>query len=481
MRNGLTSDTLTFVTYYKRREGHKQEREQMDLTKPDKPPPQHHASSVFASLHRKPRPDADLASKAAETREEAIKSAKRYLLETIRDDWSYEDQSATSPPESESQHLQSQPQSPLICPTLDGAVQLHAREVREWREREQDSSCSETGGVGVTFKEIDPGLVHPLSATYKVSDPYRFESPDAVEDSILERKRKRRRVVEEEMAWNEGLRIWMERRNAWTGARLPTTAADSQRNGTVVGTTGSNETSGSGSRRYGENEDAEMVSPDSTGQGDGPLRPPSASSASAPQGADAQILSPSDLIGDMDIREAVSTINADDNPNPNSSQPRVQHSGEPLIPVVEPLLPITNVVRASIKPSIYPSIYSKVVIQSLTPAIPINLSDVTKALVQGWKADDEWPPKPTITQDVPVVKKRAGGNKPPTTEDEGKSRRLSGSGVTGAVKKVLGLSGIHTGRRFHIRGGSHGDAVTAAGALSPTASGAAPNELGEAR
>ncbi|KLJ06631.1 hypothetical protein EMPG_17870 [Blastomyces silverae] len=457
----------------------------MDLLKSEESPSQPRAS-VFASLHRKPHPNpssgADRAAeKAPETRDEAIKSAKRYLLETIRDDWSYEYQSATPTPKSELKHvcMPLQPQSSIQCDTSDGGVQVHAREVREWREREQDSSCSESGGGVGLFAGIGSGPFNLLSASPRMRDPYRFESPGAVQESVLERKRKRRKVVEEEAAWNEGLRIWIERRDAWTGARLPKAAAGSQRNGSIMGATGSSEASGAGSCTNEESEDVEMASMEPTEQGGASSQPLSSSSSRDMQIANARISSPPDSLGNMGINGAASPINTYNNVNFSPNHPRVPDSEEPLIPVVKPLLPITNPVRASIKPSIYPSIYSKVVIQSLTPAIPINLSDVTKALVQGWKADGEWPPKSTVAQGVPV-KKRFGGNKPPPTEDTGKSRRLSGSSVTGAVKKVLGLSGINTGRRFHIRGGSHGGAGTGAGAGSPTASGVASNEVAEA-
>ncbi|PGH05213.1 hypothetical protein GX51_03112 [Blastomyces parvus] len=464
-----------------------EKREQMDPSKPEEPPSQSHASSVFAAFHRKPHPDpsggADgTAEKSLETRDEAIKSAKRYLLQTIRDDWSYEYQSATPTPTSEPKHVDmpSQLKSSIGGDTSDGGGQVPARGVREWREREHDSSCSESGGGVGVFTGIVSGQFNLLSVSPKMKDPYRFESPDAVQESVLERKRKRRKIMEEESAWNEGLRIWIERRDAWTGARLRKSTTGSQRNGSITGATGSTEASGAGSCTNEESEDVEMASLEPTEQGAASSQPLSSSSSRDMQMSNARISSPPNSLDNMGINGAASPINTYDNVNfsPNHTLP---DSEEPLIPVVEPLLPITNPVRASIKPSIYPSIYSKVVIQSLTPAIPINLSDVTKALVQGWKADGEWPPKPTVTQDVPIVKKRFGGNKPPPTEDAGKSRRLSGSSVTGAVKKVLGLSGINTGRRFHIRGGSHGGAGASAGAGSPTTSGVAPNEVPEAR
>jgi len=52
----------------------------------------------------------------------------------------------------------------------------------------------------------------------------------------------------------------------------------------------------------------------------------------------------------------------------------------------------------------YPSIYAKVVNQGLVPAVPINLSDVIPALVQGWQNDGEWPPKPSVPEPTMTTK-----------------------------------------------------------------------------
>lgn len=41
----------------------------------------------------------------------------------------------------------------------------------------------------------------------------------------------------------------------------------------------------------------------------------------------------------------------------------------------------------------YPEIYTKIILQSRTPSVPINLQALVNALVQGWKDDGEWPPK----------------------------------------------------------------------------------------
>lgn len=84
----------------------------------------------------------------------------------------------------------------------------------------------------------------------------------------------------------------------------------------------------------------------------------------------------------------------------SSNPPPQETDGEspPLLPLPPPLLPLSNTIRASITPASYPSIYSKVVVQSQTPLVPINLSDMIGALVQGWKADGEWPPQSGVPE-----------------------------------------------------------------------------------
>ncbi|PGH23511.1 hypothetical protein AJ80_02465 [Polytolypa hystricis UAMH7299] len=388
--------------------------------------PHPQSTSVFASLHRKsrnsepaaaapPTPAAD----TKESRDAAVKESKRYLLETVRNDWSFElAPSLSTTITTTTGQPQFPPPSTTTTTTATTNAPVQSAEVREWRERGQDSSCSDTENVGLNGRRG--------SATSR--DPYRFESPDSVEFRVLERRRKRRKLVEEEMQWNAGLRLWMERRDAWSGAkkmrrgRLSSFERDSalHANRRLTPDVKSNDGSRVGS--YTGSDDVDMLNAGSEDSS----RPVSTVSGKGFAGF-------------------TPTILPDDGPVSSSC---AHGPDEPLVPVVQPLLPASNPVRASITPAIYPSIYSKIIIQSLTPAVPINLSDVTKALVQGWKADGEWPPKPTMPQDPPVARK-----KPTTTaESSAKSKRLSGSGVTGAVKKVFGFSGS----RFHIRSSSHG-------------------------
>jgi hypothetical protein len=68
------------------------------------------------------------------------------------------------------------------------------------------------------------------------------------------------------------------------------------------------------------------------------------------------------------------------------------------IPIAPPILPPENQMRASILPGAYNTIYDKVVIQSLQPSCPMNLKDITRSCVQGWKRDGEWPPKSSVPE-----------------------------------------------------------------------------------
>ncbi|KAF2659404.1 hypothetical protein K491DRAFT_712684 [Lophiostoma macrostomum CBS 122681] len=70
----------------------------------------------------------------------------------------------------------------------------------------------------------------------------------------------------------------------------------------------------------------------------------------------------------------------------------INDAADPLIPLALPLLP-DNPIRASIKPKTYTDIYNNIVVAGRSPSVPINLSDMTRALVHGWKESGEWPPK----------------------------------------------------------------------------------------
>lgn len=398
-----------------------------------------HHPTLFASLHRRPR-TAEIAAAAEnskEARERSCREAKRYLLQIVRNDWSFDPTAATSGVSSSSS-TSSEAISPSQAPK--------ERDVLEWRLREEDSSTSD--------------LEAEQNAGNSNGDPYRFECPDAVQDAMLERRRKRRKLIEDEMEWNNGLRLWIQRRNAWTGARIfspKKTDAETipeQR-------TSSDEDTGDSTHA---NEEPEFAKPIS-------FRPRSTELvSSAITDATSTQLPPAQSMPNSIIPEGSGVV----------SQPNLPRDiGEPLIPIPPPILPNSNPFRAYTTPTNYPAIYNKLVVEGNTPAVPVNLVHMTRALVQGWKREGQWPPKPTISKDIPVTRRRraqprtqlqlqaesSSQPKPPaasaaptsptttTTTPTATSRRRSiSSNVTGAVKKVLGFATAHPGHRFQIRG-----------------------------
>ena len=108
--------------------------------------------------------------------DEAVRTAKQQIRAKLREDWTWP--STSSPPD--------------VLDSEDAVI--------EWRERDSDSSLASTP------RDNSP-------------DPYKYDSPDSLHQPVLSRKRKRKHRLEEEMERNDGLRIYVERRDAWAGAR----------------------------------------------------------------------------------------------------------------------------------------------------------------------------------------------------------------------------------------------------------------------
>lgn len=107
--------------------------------------------------------------------DEAVRTAKKQIRSKLREDWTW-------PPTSSPPDALDSPDDSL-----------------EWRERDSDSSLAST--------PQDPN-----------PDPYKYDGPDSLNQPVLSRKRKRKRRLREEMEWNEGLKTYVERRDAWAGA-----------------------------------------------------------------------------------------------------------------------------------------------------------------------------------------------------------------------------------------------------------------------
>lgn len=331
--------------------------------------------------------------KVMDTNQTAARDARRYLLERVRNDWDWP------------------PLPPNIAPTehaaaaaaaaeadyATGASEDELRGVTEFRERyygstddDNDDSPSEDeaehgGGGGTTTKAAGQhnGAAGAGSKAANGKE-YRFDSPEHVgpqvaEERVARRKRRRRRALEEEMRWNEGMAVFVRRRDRWTGAASVRKHARRQ------------------SRSSANMHPAEVEARDTvvkmleetalveeTVVADGAAEDAQADAnnekASVTNGDETSAEE-----GEQDAIEKVektSRINID-----------IPASEEPLVPLAPPLLP-QNVIRQSITPKAYSDIYAKIVVSGQTPKVPINLSHMTRALVQGWKDDGEWPPRP---------------------------------------------------------------------------------------
>ena len=252
--------------------------------------------------------------------EAAIRGAKLFLHENVREDWTWPSQSSQTPS--------------TRCALLE----------TQWHERASDSSSCPSPTLGG----------HDLPPP---TDPYRFDSPDSLLDVKRDKKRKRRHALQEEMNYNAGLCIFMRRRDAWTGAiPMPQSPLDS-----AV-----------------ESEASESIAIHSGSE-------------------DIDLLSPLTSTSQLSTNSKNEATNIPSDPGRASVFPKEEElahiSQSVLIPLPPPLLPHSNPVRAGISPATYPSIYSKIVVQGLSPTVPVNLKDVVGAIVDGWKRDGEWPPR----------------------------------------------------------------------------------------
>ncbi|KAK3063503.1 hypothetical protein LTS18_015001 [Coniosporium uncinatum] len=239
---------------------------------------------------------------------------------------------------------------------------------------------------------------------------YKFESPETVGGKVdakqARKKRKRLRTLEEEIGWNEGVECFVRRRNVWTGAVSRADASTSQLKGQAA------------ALRDGDDGEA--------------------ADAAASQEKDEE----KQQAVDLDTASSLSVSKTSD------SAPTLPLL-DPLLPVSLPLIPENNALRANITTRSYPDIYDKCVLQTRTPSVPINLRDMTRALVQGWKESGEWPPR--MTGPEPSITKRsrkAGGGA--SSPEVVRGRGPNGWGTTELV------AAKKTARNGHGEGNGHG-------------------------
>ena len=284
------------------------------------------------------------------------------------------------------------------------------------------------------------GLGFDTGATTDDDELDENEKQQLVQSRKAERKERRRKRLEEEMSWNEGLAFWIAQRDAWCCARKVDRANHHQAD--------TNEKSPNGlGRNASMNPDdvqSRSIKADEASNASGTTLVPSRPET-PPSNVQLQHSSPSLQLPPTHTDAFPSSqltpvspptspkINARNPPtnfsrptspaksfqgqhtpsaSPTRSPPKLTlstNTGLPAsststtqIPKTTPILPSTDPTRASLRPALYPSIYSKVIIQSLTPSVPINLGILVPALVDGWKRDGEWPP-PSAEQEAAGV------------------------------------------------------------------------------
>jgi hypothetical protein len=317
---------------------------------------------------------------------QSVKQARKAVTDKIRNDWEFNPQSKSA---WQAEAIQDECQSSRAVQDNLKDIAVSLTQISEWRERtfaESDASSEEEArkdrrkiASDAEIEDKHASSRDPLSRPDQTEE----QSQHHTERKRQGRRRRRRKRLEEELEWNNGLRFWEARRDAWSSARQ--ILAD-----------------------YGGSDTSDEEEQDSAPVETHPRR----------------------------------SITA----HPGSSQVVI------LVPVAPPLFPDTDPTRSNISPAIYPSIYDKVVKQGLVPTVPINLSHMIPALVQGWQDDGEWPPKPGAVEPSMANKRdmikmiagneamKARGRAYGAPEKEGDILKR---GVRGSVGSFLGtMSGI---------------------------------------
>ncbi|RYO88250.1 hypothetical protein DL766_006270 [Monosporascus sp. MC13-8B] len=343
--------------------------------------------------------DPDLVSRDKLRQKDAV---KRYLAERIRNDWVFEwPPSLAVPPQGNiavgkavalnGNGAANQDRASTLA-TVGRPIEDYA--VTETSSEESAGDEEDDDDVISNYSTVSEDLDHFRSRAEWLSDlsdedermpssAYRYDSPDAVGNAVqaseLARSARRRKAARDEMQWNTGLACFNARRDAWTGAK------------TVRVRT-------------------KPATPP-------PASPPSkrlswfrlsSSAPTTPPPDPAGLTAPISPTGTQVSGDTVAlSLSSDRESRPAMGRTNTQiRRVETLLPLPPPILPPANPMRASVTPAAYPSIYDKVVLHSMTPACPINLHDIIRACVTGWKRDGEWPLRPAEVAPVVAAKNK---------------------------------------------------------------------------
>ncbi|KAK0740283.1 hypothetical protein B0T18DRAFT_417612 [Schizothecium vesticola] len=437
---------------------------------------------IFSDLYRSPRSpfsklrashphsaalppdiDADLVSKDKARQKEAV---RKFLTERIRNDWDFVWPPPPNDPSTEPTHAplpttnvaavdpHTEPVVPGGLKCVPGAILVDDDDAPRDPGEEADSE-SDAESVYSTVSE-DASRFRPRAewtsdddeARVETASPFRFDNPDAVgaavNTSVLERRTRRRRAVREEVSWNPGLACFEARRNAWTGAR---TARVKPKPPTPISPASPRRLSFWRSHHRSDSA-VSTITPGSPPPASSPLSPTATNTTQQTDISADSPRAPSHESTPKSPTDPPTAVHRTPS-HASSSSPSIL-AVETLIPIPPPLLPPQNPMRASVTPSIYPSLYDKIVVHSLQPSCPVNLADMIRACVVGWKRDGEWPPRSAIAPPPPPAaelrrrQQQAHARKASTATNASGSRRLSlgflagGGGVGRARTRAQG-------------------------------------------
>ncbi|KAL8657125.1 MAG: hypothetical protein Q9226_002240 [Calogaya cf. arnoldii] len=325
-------------------------------------------TEVFPRIHRHSKADAP----SRQRRAAAFQAAKREVLANVQEGWTW-------PPSADQL----------------GNKFPRRRKSTQFRERESDSTPQ-------TSRSPSPSE----------TDPFQNGSPDAVATAHGHRRAKRRKLVDDELKWNDGLRVFLERRDFWTGAEFyPSATYEKELQTSRPEQTPTRELTISVSSAHClpsnvsptatfSNHCSEISSSGSVSTQSLPTSQSSSAPTSTRASQSSELIPPSEPL--------LHTVSAPIETSP-TTQEAPTTATTTLVPLAPPLLsPQDHPFLTPITPILYPTLYSKCIVQSLAPSFPINLSHIVGSLVQGWKEDGEWPPKSNVQEEDGNARERKG-------------------------------------------------------------------------
>jgi hypothetical protein len=281
-----------------------------------------------------------------------------------------------------------------------------------------------------------------------------FESPDAVAAAVDRRmharKRKKLRLLDEEAAYNEGLRFFLRRRDAWTCATPAPEGGGQLAGGEDGGARGKGD--GDAPDAAAQPADADQSDPPADDARPRPATPPPERATDPPPA------SPS-----------ATAAAAVPEPSPAAAAPVPR---DVLLPVAPPILPRTHAFRASLLERPDRELYEKLVRDGRTPAVPVNLAHMLRVIVRGWQDEGNWPPRGSAVGHAAAP---GGGGAGGGAAVSGEVLSAFGGAGAGARKKAAGKAGRGAGGVVAARVAGPGAPVTGQATATAAAAAAAQN------